>query len=565
MNPRLALLLSALLVLAEGAPAQTRYSSRIPTSLPAATLSLNGVNFSQTESGLQAALNALTQSCGTVVIPANTQIDITVDLTVPSCNAGTNVLAGSGDTTVLHLATSSARIVQCSGTAVRNLQISSSQTSVVTGGGLYSALTSNVQASNLIFSGGGPQIAYQNVSNFNISDTRHLNLTAPGNAILVNGSNHGVVSNPQIGEFTAPASASYYGGALLVANGSSDIAIVNPTITNIDGTTVRDYAGVDISASHQVSVFGGHISRLKNSDGVVTEDGATDVNISGTVAEENSNFVGVGSFGNNGDGFDIYNSARVELSDCTGNTNGHLSTNLQHGLEVFSSEDVTVSNCVFSSNGAEGVIVVGSPRTKVVDVTSNGNCMAGIYFEHAPGTVDVSGVDVTLDSGAGFGLAWEPGTQIWIQSQPYTILSVTDGSHLKLLTSPGTLSSVPYAVESYQAQLSGGSFNNNGSSGTLAHGIYLADATTASISNAIATDDRPSGKTQMWGANLQNAAQAVFYRDNFQGNAAGQLQDAPGLSEEFDMISESPSPQPCCPPRPPSSGNPIARPVPPSD
>lgn len=525
--------------------AQTRYRSDLPAAVPRTMLAVNGVNFPQTESGLQTALNALEQSCGTVQLPANVSIEITVDLVVPSCSSGTNILAGSGDTTILRLATASARIVQSSGTWVKSLQITSSQKSAVAGGGLYSVKTSDVEASDLTFSGGGPQLVYQGVSNFTISGTQHFNLTAPGNAILVNGSDHGVVSNAKIGGFTAPASATYYGGAILVANGSSEIAIVNPAISDIDGTAVRDYAGVDISASHSVSVFGGTISGLKNGDGVVTEEGTTDVNISGTTSTGNSNASGAGSFGNNGDGFDIYNSARVELSDCVGANNGSLSTNPQRGAEIFSSEDVTISNCEFSGNGAQGIIVVGSPRTKIVDVTSSSNCMAGVYFEHAGGSLDVAGTQVTLTSGTAFGLAWESGTRILIQSQAYTILSVTDGTHLVLLSSAGTVSGATYSVESYQAQLSGGTFNDNGTAGMMAHGIYLADATTASVSNTTATNEAANGRTQMWGANLQNQAQATFYRDNFQGNVAGEIQDGPGASQEFDMVTE-PGPDPCC-------------------
>lgn len=525
--------------------AQTRYRSDLPAALPRPMLAVNGVNFPQTESGLQTALNALAQSCGTVQLPASMSIEITVDLVVPPCSGGTNILAGSGDTTILHLATASARIVQSSGTWVKSLQITSSQKSAVAGGGLYSVKTSDVEASDVTFSGGGPQIAYQGVSNFTISGTQHFNLTAPGNAILVNGSDHGVVSNAQIEGFTAPASATYYGGAILVANGSSEIAIVNPVISDIDGTAVPDYAGVDISASHSVSVLGGTISGLKNGDGVVTEDGTTDVNISGTTSTGHSNASGVGLFGNNGDGFDIYNSARVELSDCVGSNNGNLSTNLQHGAEIFSSEDVTISNCEFSGNGAEGIIVAGSPRTKIVDVTSSNNCMAGAYFEHVSGSVNVSGAQVTLTNGIAFGLAWEPGTQISIQSQAYKIASVTDGSHLLLATSAGTLSGATYSLESYQAELSGGSFNNNGTGGVLPHGIYLADATTASVSNTTATNEAANGSTQMWGANVQNQAQATFFRDDFRGNAAGEIQDGPGISQEFDMVT-APSLEPCC-------------------
>jgi Right handed beta helix region len=517
---------------------------------------VDGVNYPRTDSGLQNALNELQGSCGSVILPANTSIEIAVSITIPSCSGGLNVLSGSGEMTVLRFTTPSARIVQSSGTVVKNLKIVSMQTTVAAGGEIFSQGTTNVEATGLTFSGGGSHITYKSVSNFTISNTRHLSLTAQGNAILLQGSDHGSIVDTDVEGFVAPASDGYYGGAIRVGNDSSHITIVNPTISDIDGTTVRDYAGVDISASHYVSILGGVLTGLKNGDGVVTEDGATDINISGTISTGNSNTAGAGSYGHNGDGFDIYNSARVNLSNCVGNDNGHLASNLQRGAEIYTSEDVTVSNCEFDDNGAEGVIVTGSPRTQLSNVTANGNRMAGVYFLRASGTVQVSGADVSLTDGIGFGLAWEPGTVIEIHSSQCKIASVTDGSHLVLTEPVGSAKSVTYAVESYEASLSSGTYDDNGSGGNnsgrgqTSDGIYLADATTASISNVTATDERSSGKTQMWGAEVQNQARAVFFHDDFVGNAAGEIQDAVGLSERFDRVQQD-VPARCCAPRKP--------------
>jgi Right handed beta helix region len=506
-------------------------------------LRIDGIGYPRTDSGLQTALNALQGTCGSVVLPSDISIDITATITIPSCRGGQNVLSGSGDTTVLNFTSASARIIQSSGTVVKNLKLASTQTTTAEGGEVFSQGTSDVEATGLTFSGGGSHIAYRGVSNFTISQTRHLSLTAKGNAILLQGSDHGVLVDIDIEGYTAPASDAYYGGAIRVGNNSNHITIINPTISDIDGTTVRDYAGVDISASHYVSLLGGTLTGLKNGDGVVTEDGATDVNISGTISTGNSDSAGAGSYGNNGDGFDIYNSARVHLSNCVGNDNGNLSSNRNRGAEIYTSEDVTVSNCEFSHNGAQGVIVRGSPRTQLTNVTAKDNYWAGLYFADISGTVVVSGANVTVTKGGGFGLAWEPGTTIMIHSTPCEIASVTDASHLVLSDPMPDMKSVKYVVESYQAEVSSGNYNDNGSSGEMQHGIYLADGTTASISNVTATDDRPSGKTQMWGVDIQNQARAVFFNNNFLGNAVGAVDDAPGLSRQFQTVRPGAPPQ----------------------
>ena len=506
------------------------------SSAPAGTtVYLNGVNFAQSDTGLQQAVESLVGACGTVVIPPNVTVQISAAITVPSCIGGVNVLQGSGNSSVLQFTSATAQIIQSSGTIVRDLRIVSSQTVPALGGEIFSYRTSNIEADHIAFVGGGSHIDYDTVSDFRINQTVHVSLTAKGNAIRIFRSDHGQIVEPRIQNFTAPPSDTYYGGLIRIGGGSSYVDIINPIIMNIDGSTVRNYAGVDISTSHNVSLFGGLLFGLKNGDGVVTEDGATDVTITGTVSSGNSDQPGAGFYGNNGDGFDIYNSARVHLSNCVGDNNGNLSSNLQHGAEIFTSEDVTVSDCDLSNNGAEGVIVVGSPRTRLVNVTANGNRLAGTYFLSASGDVDVFDSRVSLLNGTGFGLAWQPGTQITIGSAPYQISAVADGSHLLLAQPAGNLGAVKYSVQSYTVELSSGSFNNNGSSGRMPNGIYLADATTAVVSGVTATDNRSSGKTQMWGANLQNEARAIFFQDYFQGNGAGAIEDAPGTSEQFGM------------------------------
>jgi len=534
------LLLSGVLVLN-----QLSSSGQVPTGN---VVYLNGVNYAQTDSGLQQAVDSLVGACGTVVIPSNVTIAVTQAIVVRSCIGGVNVLQGSGDSTILRMTTPSAQIIQSSGTIVRDLKIVSAQTTAALGGEILSSHTVNVEADHITFVGGGSHIDYDTVSNFRINSTRHLSLTARGNAIRVVHSDHGRIVNPRIEGFTAPPSDAYYGGLIRIGRASSFVDIIDPIILNIDGTTVRNYAGVDISASHDIALFGGLLSGLKNADGVVTEDGATDVTITGTVSNGNSDEPGAGFYGNNGDGFDIYNSARVQLSNCIGDNNGNLPSNLQHGAEIFTSEDVTVSNCDLSRNGAEGVIVVGSPRTRLVNVTANDNQLAGTYFLSASGDVEVADSQVTLLGGTAFGLAWQPGTQIKIGSAQYTVASVTDASHLAL-SQPANIAFVRYSVDSYSGQLSSGTFNSNGNSGRMPNGIYLADHTTAVVSGVTATDLRPSGKTQMWGANLQNHARAIFFDDDFRGNGTGAIEDAPGTSQQFGMADASGAgtgARPCC-------------------
>ncbi|GEM_PF-2859738 len=395
---------------------------------------------------------------------------LSVLLNISTPTSGQTVVEGLGDATVISLANTTAAIQHGSNTTIRSLRIESTLTTTINGA-IFTQGTNNVSVENVVFSGGGHHIQYNNVSNFRILHTRHISITAPSNLIIVYQSNHGVIDNVRIEGFTYPTSTNSFGG--IYVSESSEIDVIAPEIRDIDATTIPGFGGVRFSNSKNSNLLGGTVTGLKNGDAVVTEAGSTDINIIGSNLTGNNNTAGAGTYGNTGDGIDIFNSSRIRIVGCNGRNNGNLATARFQGIEIFTSSDVTVESCDFSDNGGPGVTVAGSPNVRLVSLTCNRNFKNGANI-------------------AGFG---------------------------------GVESSV---------EIIGGEYKDNGQGGGVTgtvEGIYLAGATTGVVQGVLATDTRTAGfKTQTYGIRIENTARAVLIGNITTGNLTGDMLDSPNKS-----------------------------------
>lgn len=435
----------------------------------------------------------------------------------------------AGSQVTLSMSTTSSAILQSSHTRVKGCNFSSSLTSGVNGE-IFSQSTTDVQAEDVTFLGGGAHIQYNNVSKFRIIRPISSSLTAPSNVISIFQSSNGQIIAPRIEGFVYASSGSAFRG--IWVSQSSHVEVISPNIRDIDASTISTFAGVDFSQSTNCSLTGGEVTGLKNGDGILTENGSTDIDITGTQSYGNSPSAGSGSGALAGDGFDIFNSARVHISNVNARSNGILITNTHHNIEIFSSYDVTVDGAEASDGGRGGVSVVGSPKTKLLGVNANRNQFAGADFVAVTGTVNTAGTAVTLTAGSSFGLAWPLNTSITINGAAFLISSVTDASHLTLTATAGAQTGVSYSVDSYDGEVIGGEYSGNGiglgAAGTR-EGIYAANNSTLFVSGVRATDAK-SSQTQTYGLRLENTATATYVGNNFFGNLNGDVLDSVGLS-----------------------------------
>ena len=287
-------------------------------------------------------------------------------------------LVCAGDQVTLRMTTAKASINQKSNTRVSGCKLSSIETSAANGE-IFSMGASNVRIENVTFVGGGYHIQYKTVTNFSIKNTRHVSITAKAaSPILVDSSAHGQIISPRIDGFTVPDGN--WSVRLVAIVNSQSVDVSDPIIQGVDASTVSGCGGVSFVGSTN-STLQGRISSLKNCDGVLTEASgmtpARDINIDGTSSTDHNSSPGAGKSANNGEGFDVFNSKRVHVSNVISRDNGISSSNRQPGIEVSNSVEVNLSNCISNDSGSEGIKVDGSLGSRL--------------WERAPTTMAESG------------------------------------------------------------------------------------------------------------------------------------------------------------------------------
>jgi len=454
-----------------------------------------------------------------------------------------------GDDFVLRMTTDRASITQKSNTRISGCRLVSGQTSAVSGE-IVSMNSSNVEIEHVTFEGGGNHIQYNAVSNFSIENTRHVSITAKAAApIVVDSSAHGRIISPVIEGFIVPAGN--WSVRLVDIAQSSFVDVSDPTIRDVDASTVSGCGGVSFVGSNNSTLHGGRISGLKNCDGVLTEASgmtpASDIQITDTWSTGHNYSPGAGRNANNGEGFDIFNSRRVRLSNVISRNNGVSPSNRQCGIEVSNSAEVSLSNSVSNASGSDGIRVDGSRDVAIEESKADGNGGVGIMVMPAIGKVHATRGSRILTWTAGganmtFSPVWPADTKIVIDDGVYSIASVASTGRLVLATDfSAATGEYGYNVDSY-VEISGGESLDNGqlSAGLppernvgRREGVYFAGGFSGEMTGQVTrlhASDTHDRKTQTFGIRLENRTRIVARENLLDGNLLGQIQDSPGKS-----------------------------------
>jgi hypothetical protein len=432
-----------------------------------------------------------------------------------------------GDQVELTLAASAASIVLSSNSSMRGCALTSAQTSPPIGGEVFSQGTSDVQLADLTFVGGGPHIHLVGVSKFSIKNTRHLSITAGFPA----------------GKWQA---------RLIGISKSRFIDVSDPIIHDVDASAINACGGVTFSSSTDSSLHGGEISGLKNCDGVLTEKysydspPASDIEITGTVSGGNNIAPGAGPYSHNGEGFDIFQSKDIRVSNVTVRDNDGNHSGMP-GIEVSNSAQVTISGSIISDNGGIGIKVDGSLAVAINDCHTDHNGQAGIYVMPAVGSVSATHGSPSVKwapgrAGMTFSSVWPPNTKIVIGRNVYTVASLQSTGELTLATGfSGPTGVYGYDLDSY-VEINGGESLDNGqlSAGLPANekagyreGVYFSGSSgeiTGRVTHLHAADTQGS-KTQTYGVRVENRGRIVASENSVEGNLAGGIRDSPRRSE----------------------------------
>jgi len=448
---------------------------------------------------------------------------------------------------VLTMSSDKAMIRQQSHTRIQNCEFASQQTAPPAGGGgeIFAQNASDLAVRNVTFSGGGHHILYHDVSNFRIENTHHTSITAlSGAAIVIQSSNHGQIVAPQIHDFVEPDGSSFI--RLIGIVKSDAIEVSDPVIRNVDSSTAKGCAGVGFSGSGDSSVKGGAISGLHNCDGVLTESvdmiASVGITISGTSVTDMDTGPGAGSHAGNGEGFDIFHSKGIRLSDITARNNGKFEGNRMPGLEVSASIHVEITNCDCSDNGLEGIRIDGSLWVNVNQCRTNNNGGAGIIVEPMFGNVAATNGSPEIEWAPGranqhFSAVWPSGTKIIIEHTVYSVGTLESKNKITLTSGFAQPSGTyAYDVDSY-AEIEGGESSNNGQRGGgtgAREGVYFSSDNTSrqllgQVRHLVARDTQ-STKTQTYGIRVENSGHIVAEGNSIQGNLMGTIRDSPGRS-----------------------------------
>jgi hypothetical protein len=420
---------------------------------------------------------------------------------------------------------------QNSHTRITNCIISSTTTPVK--GEIQSANTDHVELHGVTFVGGGNSVYWDTVTDFVIADTKIVSITASDpttketmSGLFLKKCTGGQVNNLSSGNFVFPPGTG--NGGILRMDVSSEITVNNPVIQNVDASFTPGAAAIMIEGSTHIAINGGVITGNANMDGILGQTYLSNIpssylTITGVTSSDN------GAAGLNhvqgvlGDGIDLINMSHVLVSHCTIIGTGSP-LNKQPGIWIFIDDGVEVADTEVSGGSTAGIAAAGSRNVLLIRDTVNRNREQGVFAEFQGGMATNVGPAVTWVEGVsgGFGQSWAPGTPFVLDGVNYQIVSVTDNTHLTLMTSPPDHSSpVAWAVDTTE-DIRDSVINDNGLGqvgGAEQVGISWADATTGTISGVTSTNTGIG--FQLYGLEFANTAHAYLDNDNFSGNLAG--------------------------------------------
>jgi hypothetical protein len=354
-------------------------------------------NFPGATLGAQIAAACTAAGGNPAVVKISANGSITTAVTIPS---NIDLVGEALDIKVTLSGTGS--IILSGSCAIRNLTLVNSTT---TTNSVYASSASEITVENVVFQGGNFGVYFTGCSDFRVLSPV-FNTTPPAGACFYFSSGGpATIVNPRVDPIVI-ASAGLTSQGLIYLTKMDGVSIVNPHIINVDCSNIGGAGAVRFSGCSNCSLTGGVIEGCLNCDGVLTENGSSYINISNVISNNNSSIKGAGSGNANGDGFDIFNSSHIYLSNCQAYNNGTYSGTLNQGFEIFNCYDVVCTGCISNNDGINGFQILGSPQTKLIGCTANYNGANGANLQAASGTVTVSGTSVTWATGQMFGPNW---------------------------------------------------------------------------------------------------------------------------------------------------------------
>jgi len=416
-------------------------------------------------------------------------------------------ISGEDSAATIRLVTPSAglRIVNARNVTVRDLAIISAEQGGSTGDSIaVTGDSAGFTLERVRFRGGGAHIHLAGAHDFLISDTYHTGPRRNGMVIYCGHCSRGLIQRPVIEGYVVPPGGPFR--AIDIVE-SDHIAVVEPTIRDIDATAQPNFLGIEFVDSQNGSVTGGHISGLINGDGIFVGR-SNGITISRVTVTNNSGHPRVIPGGGSGSGIDVFGSGDVTIVACTVRHNGHSPSpaSRHHALEIYQSDGVRIIDTVAEDSGKNGVLLYGSRRVLLVGVTAADNQESGLNAFKASARADVSGDQLTVPPGYSFGKQWRRGTPIRIGNEIHRIASVADNEHLTLTERLPAKKSQPWSVESsFIAVDSRFERNGRASHGSgYQDGLTVTDRTQAII---VGAPPAANGGTQKNGLKVYSDAQ----------------------------------------------------------
>ncbi len=332
---------------------------------------------------IQAAIaTANSAGGGTVSIPSGTY----PVLTTINFQSGTGVTiqgAGLGTTLACQMASPNAGGIVASSTtrcAIRDLRMTGAGTTTTLNGLIFAQAATQLTVDSVRFENGGSHLSLNGCTYCTVSNTSHNGLTIPSQVLVLYQCKWCSLINPIVSGFAFP---SQIGGTprVIILNDCTDVNVNGGSITNVDLSPTGGGAGFSFFNSNHCTLTGFTVSGLGSADGIEVSTGCSYIAISNCDSSNNSQNTGTGS--PVGDGFDIFHSSYIRISNCIAYSNG---TNGAHpGFEIVTCNDVSITNCLSQSNNSHGFLIEASTDVLLSGCSAIDNGDSGVYATSGSG------------------------------------------------------------------------------------------------------------------------------------------------------------------------------------
>ncbi len=467
----------------------------------------SGWKLNNTTGCIPLGTNYIIQTVGAGVVPP------------ASSNAfeGSFEVKGMGDATIFSLDNTSAgfALVNDSNIVVRDIKITSSQTSTTNSGAMWVGNANHILLENLTISGHGHQILVNAAS----SDVRIRNvrlgvptIAATGSLFVQSATNVQAEDIYILTPAIWPTFAGFMSAATFTA--CNDCSLDGFWIKNQDFSTITNAAAVSVqNSSLRTHLNNIHCNLLVNADCIAVLTLSLDTAISNATVSNTTvgSGAGAGTNTNNGDAIDLFGAGRVTITNVTAQSLGLVGGLRFPCFEFFDSAEISATNINCFDSSGEGVRIFGSPGTTISASHFNRNGKSGVSVEDSATVVTCNNTTtVAYVSGNGFG-PWPPGTIVNIGAGPtaFQIASVTSVNSLVLTAACNLGASQAFSVYSQDTHLTGIQTDDNGQGVTGANaqsGISVTGHSQATIEGGSMNDNRATAsKTQQFGISATTA------------------------------------------------------------